>query len=1049
MACYGRFRLIQAKMRGAVKMEFIKRRWYLIVIGLGVVILTVYGMTKLMLRHGEEEIAKGPLATQVVNQGSTEKSRVNIQLDALIDDSSGISLDTGFFMTIPSECDLSLESARENLMVTPHLDYELSALDNGFMITPKTNMISDKVYNFRLKIPERNINASWAFQTRRSFQILSTLPADKGTYVPVNSGIEFNFSHSGVKAIESSFSIGPKVNGRFEYHQNTVIFVPESLEYNTVYTVSLAKGIRLEGSNETLLDDYSFTFQTEKPPQEDSNYLTYLDFYQTLFNFPSDMQPFLQVGASEDLINTEMEVIVYRYEDTASFLDDLQLINIEPAWTVVDKDRLMPDVSGLTSFMDFKTRLTVVEDPFPMLYLSLPEAAPEGYYLVVMRTDTYQDYAYLQVNDMQLFLSVGQSSTLVWANDMITGEPIQDAICQVQGIDPVSTAKDGTGLINHTIFKDLKARYAYFSTTREGHPPLISEVSNSGLYRNQGADTTDQKNWTLLYFDRSAYLPTDTINVWGVIKPRDSGRLVQNATLELVANLYDSTTYTSHEVIMESVDAKVGRMGNFSSAISFENLASGSYSIRVMVNGNRVSERYFYINTYVKPQTRLTVIPSHLAILSDETVDVDVNCEFYEGTPVAGLALYYSAQAFSEHPDYQEGHFYLDEQGKAQINLKFDDSPTLPISWGPIYQSLYINNDDPEDTENYSQAWVYTFPRNVMVTVEGKIENTVAQIRFNTHKITIDTVRESGELYDETGEPAFIGSPVDRKLKATLYERHWDKRITGEYYDIINKKTVQNVEYFEVNNPIKSFEINTVGGMAGKSLSIPDYSDQNYYYIHYETVDMKNRPIGEDVGIGNAYYDYYYENYYIQFNKDDRRYAPGENIEMTLVENRNEDDTKEPGRILYMTLQEGIQDYWVTSEKKQSIPYLENYIPNIYVQAVYFDGRKLHVTNDSGVYFDTTAKDLEITAKTEKTDYQPGDLVTVDFTVRDQNGKPAKAALNLSVVDEAYFTLFEQDESTIESLYKSSFSSGIYQTFISYMPYNSELKGAEGAEGVM
>jgi hypothetical protein len=94
------------------------------------------------------------------------------------------------------------------------------------------------------------------------------LPADESVNVPVNSGIEIEFSHENYEDIDSFFEISPKVEGRFERHKKTAVFVPKNLEEGTIYTVRIKKGLKIKDSVRSIEEDYIFSFETAKDSTE-------------------------------------------------------------------------------------------------------------------------------------------------------------------------------------------------------------------------------------------------------------------------------------------------------------------------------------------------------------------------------------------------------------------------------------------------------------------------------------------------------------------------------------------------------------------------------------------------------------------------------------------------------------------------------------------------------------------------------------------------------------------------------------------------------------
>ena len=96
------------------------------------------------------------------------------------------------------------------------------------MITPNHELNSNSLYTFVLTVPN-NDPVSSTFQTRRDFSILGVLPADQSSYVPVNSGIEIYFSHTGFEDLDKYFAISPQVEGRFERNGYAAVFIPKEL----------------------------------------------------------------------------------------------------------------------------------------------------------------------------------------------------------------------------------------------------------------------------------------------------------------------------------------------------------------------------------------------------------------------------------------------------------------------------------------------------------------------------------------------------------------------------------------------------------------------------------------------------------------------------------------------------------------------------------------------------------------------------------------------------------------------------------------------------
>ena len=73
-------------------------------------------------------------------------------------------------------------------------------------------------YRFTLRAEDGTIAGSWAFQARAPLHVVSVLPGDKTTGVPVTTGIEVTFDQDAAADMGPFFTISPAVGGRFERH---------------------------------------------------------------------------------------------------------------------------------------------------------------------------------------------------------------------------------------------------------------------------------------------------------------------------------------------------------------------------------------------------------------------------------------------------------------------------------------------------------------------------------------------------------------------------------------------------------------------------------------------------------------------------------------------------------------------------------------------------------------------------------------------------------------------------------------------------------------
>lgn len=180
------------------------------------------------------------------------------------------------------------------LTVEPPLAFAVAADADGraARITPSEPLVAGAVYRFTLTAADGRTLDSWAFQAHQPLRVVETLPGDKASDIPTNTGIEVTFDQDGVVDAAAHVTIAPRVDGRFEQHGRTLAFVPaEPLKPATIYTVTVTRGITVGGTGEVLESDVRFAFETARPGTAKA---------ATTFGFTDDVFEFGDRGPSDD-----------------------------------------------------------------------------------------------------------------------------------------------------------------------------------------------------------------------------------------------------------------------------------------------------------------------------------------------------------------------------------------------------------------------------------------------------------------------------------------------------------------------------------------------------------------------------------------------------------------------------------------------------------------------------------------------------------------------------------------------------------------------------
>lgn len=439
------------------------------------------------------------------------------------------------------------------------------------------------------------------------------------------------------------------------------------------------------------------------------------------------------------------------------------------------------------------------------------------------------------------------------------------------------------------------------------------------------------------------------------------------------------------------------------------------------------------VETYRKPAYQLTVSQDKKAIYAGETMNFAASATFFEGTPVPGLSLNYYVHGKSNS-------VITDEQGEAQITYTATVDKEAYHSYD--YVSLGVNALLPEIGEIYNSAELYVFKSKVYLTGEAKRQN--GGYTLNAKLSTVDLTGINNGEY--VAEENFLKEPVaNSPVRASLYQEIWTPVESGKRYDFISKEVV-NTYYYEYSTKHlgdldlvtdATGQINYTGGSLER---------QNSYYLDLVVEDKEGRPFKKRLHIGQDNGNQQYQYYYLLNETKKEGYEPEEQVQVTFMANDGELTATE-GKILYFGGQKQIEQYQVSKEPHHSFLFKQEHIPNINVAGVYFDGYNYRETDILSIPFAHQTKALQVRIETDQAEYRPGGKVELNLQVTNSNEQPVPGAqVNLNLVDEAVFSLRQQNASFLTTLYGDRINLNLLTRKTHYHP--EMVGGAEqGGEG--
>ncbi|MBI4232275.1 Ig-like domain-containing protein, partial [Candidatus Peregrinibacteria bacterium] len=659
--------------------------------------------------------------------GQVKTVHASFEMSAEDEDSSGVAPDSSFELEATE--DISEDDVIASLSVSPALELKVDKVDSKkFKVTPLEGLEANKIYNFSIKTDKGELN--WAYQVRDTFKLMGTLPGDRSSEVPTNSGIEFNFSHEGYDfdEFQELFEISPKVKGSFEQHRRTVVFVPEEpLEPGTIYTVTLKGGLSLQNSEQEISEDYVVEFETGGKEQ---SYDTSFSFSRDYYEVSSDSAVGLRAYTYnlEDAGVKNLNVDIYQYQDLDSFLKTVEEKHSIPDWAYYSSRAYKYDSTKLRKVGSFEAELAKRSWNG---YIHIPGLElDEGYYLVEVNDDIYFDQALLQITDLSSYVSVTLTDTLVWVNDLKTGKPVDGAEVSIEGDDKTyKTAEDGT--VSFATPEAWKKKYDPIDdqkvqshlTISKGEKRLVTPIE---AYSYWGQSNT---YWSLFDTDRPMYKPSDTVKFWGFIESKEARELG-----ELKVKIeYGWNTFVSETPV------KIEDDGSFIGEIELKNFTPGYYNLYLFEGDNTVVTSYLEVSDYVKPAYDLKVEADKNAVFAGEKVNFNISANFFDGTPVPDLDVdYYSSQSGSVIEA-------TNEKGEIKKEMiveyqKCDDDPEYCYNSNTLY--LDANANLAEETNIWSSDSVRVFNSKIELNGEGEIKGNKGELKISANWIDLNKLNE-------------------------------------------------------------------------------------------------------------------------------------------------------------------------------------------------------------------------------------------------------------------------------------------------------------------
>jgi len=963
---------------------------------------------------------------------------------------AGVAPDTAFTLTsLTGEAPAALAARLE---VSPAVALTVAETSETTVELSQAGLEPNLLYRFTLRAPDGSVAGSWAYRVQGPVAVLSTIPGDETTGVPVNTGIEVAFNQEEVADIDDHFTISPAATGRFERHGLTQVFVPDTLKDGTLYTVTLKAGLARMDSTLALPADHVFSFETQGA----------VDLYRTMFfarevieSSPAERPIMAVIVPSFEGVSQpkDAKVDVYRVPSLEAAARTLSSFLAQPHWAQYT-DPLMP-----TEGLSIAATFTATLEPFrgeDVFVLRFPDALEQGWYIVEI-PGSRKIQAFLQVTPVSAWVSVLTDKTVVWVNDVTTGRPSLGATVAA-GDGPVFARSDARGLALGPTPAELIPPAALSESGSSTPAPLLRVTSATGDtvlvpfgvasdagYRGEWYEKTtaaSETYWAMLFTDRGLYRTDDHVEVWGYLRNRDDATVPSSVTVRLVRPGIGSADRPS---IIEA-SAAPGARGTFTASLPLVDIPTGGYELQAVVDGDVVVSRWLEVSIIRKPPYQLEVTPDRSAVISGDTVRWTATATFFDGSAAASLPL-----TIWNYDDSTQHALTTDAAGVASLSATAPRaSRSAEVAWeDPSSWYINANPTGPESAEIWADNTTLVFPTAYHLTASGVMAD--GQLRVTGSLNLVDLAKVERQLADGSWNGDAAGAAVGGKsLQAQVTELIPIKRQVGTDYDFIEKVVRPRYEYSTERKPVKTLTVTSAtDGRIAFSLAVPDPAHD--YEVVLSASDDAFRLQRRTIQAGTAVELPWWLETGPVFQMangslaGETSYRIGSQVAWNIADAGRIAPSGGDNRYLYIAAQRGLISAAVADSPTFRRTFAASDAPGIFVIGVRFTGKTYAPKAATWANFDSEQRSIDVTVTSDRDRYRPGEPVTLTVTTADATGRPIAADVVIQGVDEKLYAIGgASTPSPLDNLYTRVDSGIVRLTATHQVPTQTGPEGEGG-----
>lgn len=908
---------------------------------------------------------------------------------------SGVLSNNSEFIIKTEGKNVDIQDVQKSLYIEPALEYTIEKTSNPkeYKLKFKQNIPDNTILKLQY-VKNKITQNSWAYQTSNKLSITRTYPYNDSSDVSKNTVIDIEFSYASTKNVESNVEIAPNVDGNWTHIGSIWRFTPNKELEENKYRVKVKKGIKAE--NEVLDEEYEFKFYVGESKSDSISYRS------------------ISLDGILTLKPDENGKIIYNSDNDTNL--DINNIEIKKFDNIRDFEYYVEN-KNYTYANEYKTykakKLEQMEENVDFRKcIELQSTLPKGFYVAILKSNSGKELCNIpiQVSEFSAYSMVTERDALLWVakeKDLAKG-------IEVEYLGK-TLKTNNQGVVKFEDITDNSKKVKYAKIQNELLIGLVNYTHEN--YPN-----------AYIYTDRPLYKSTDTINIWGFV-PKSL--------------FYEDVENEFYVELGEEGKKKINleENGNFVYKIDLKNHLNSEYTeIKLYYKNKVIGTRYISIQNYELQNYNFEVINNKKYGIAGTNYDFDVKVTHLTGLNVP------NKKVTIKYGDGKLETKSTDEYGIAHFSVYLENEEN---SFDPHidFNTIEIFNGDENEYEKSSNYINFGVLKR---DVYGKFTQEEDIYKLNIYKL--DQTKDISISYDAN---ELYNGEYETEVQVNLVEEVNERFIDYYEYDEYKK---ENVPVYRYNNYIGNEKvIKTVKSTNGlievkkeelgelkkenenKSYSYTlefIYKDQSgkqtkntaYYYEKSESGYYINSIEEGDRNESSDYSDYESKNelaeeydlyrYYLYcegYDIENKKYHIGENIALKLRE-ANKAEIKNEGKLLNVVFKENISKVDITTENTINYKFEESDFPGVKIVSSYFKDGKFYRMPPRYFDFNEELKKVNIEIKPDKQNYKPGETVNIELKAT-SNGTPVKTDINISAVNEAVFSLEEDNLDLLEQIY--------------------------------